>query len=80
MYKFAVLKNDSITNALSAFLKIPGILTGNICNGVSFQDSYGWCRLESSNYLKGTLLKTFILVFLETFKAADFLKNAAKLF
>ena len=34
MYKFAVLKNDSITNALSAFLKIPGILTGNICNGV----------------------------------------------
>ena len=76
MYKFAVLKNDSITNALSAFLKIPGTLTGNICNGVSFQDSYGWCRLESSNHFKGTLLKIFILVFPEIFKAAVFLKIA----
>ena len=72
MYKFTVLKSDSVTNTLLAFLKILRTLTGNICNGVRFQDSYGWCRLESSNYLKGTLLQKFILVFLETLKAAVF--------
>ena len=33
-------------------------------------DSYGWRGLESSNYLKGSLLKTFILVFPKTFKVA----------
>ena len=80
MYKFTVLKSDFTTNILLAFLKILGTLTGNICNGVSFQDSYGWCRLESSNYLKGTLLQTFILVFPETLKEAVFLKITAKLF
>ena len=80
MYKFIVLKSDFITNTLLAFLKILGTLTGNIGNGVSFQDRYGWCRLESSNYLKRILLKTFILVFPETFKAAVFLKITVKPF
>ena len=37
-----------------------------------FKDSYGWRGLESSNYLKGNLLKTFILVFPKTFKVAVF--------
>ena len=78
MYKFSVLKNDSVTNTLLAFLEILGTLTENICKGVNFQDSYGWCRLESSDYLKGSQLKTFILVFSETFKAAVFLKIAGK--
>ena len=80
MYKFIVLKGDSVTTVLLAFLKILGTLTRNICNGVSFQDNYGWCTLESSNYLKGTPLKTFIVVFPETFKAAVFLKIAGKFF
>ena len=80
MYKFSVLKSDSVTNTLLAFLKILGTLTGNISDGVSFQDSYGWWRLESSNYLKGILLQTFILVFPETFKVAVFLKIVTKIF
>ena len=80
MYKFTVLKSDFATNVLLPFLKIHGTLTGSICNGVSFQDSYGWYRLESSNYLKGTLLETFILVFPETFKAAVFLEIAGNFF
>ena len=36
LYKFTLLISDFITNALLAFLKILGILTGNVCNGVSF--------------------------------------------
>ena len=80
MYKFTVLKSDSVTNGLLAFLKILGALTGNICNGVIYQNSSGWCRLESSNYWKGTMLKTFILVFPETFKATVILKITGDLF
>ena len=34
--KFTLLRSDFVTNTLLAFLKILGILTGNICNGVSF--------------------------------------------
>ena len=78
MYKVAVLKGDSITNAPPAFLKILGTLTENICNENSFQCSYGWCRLESSNYLIETLLKAFIF-FAETFKAAVFSESRSKM-
>ena len=80
MLEFTELKCDSVTNALLAFLKILRTLAGNICNGVSFQDSYGHCGLESSNYLKGTPLKTFILVFPETLRAAAFSENHRKFF
>ena len=41
MYEFTVLKSDSVTNTLLAFLKILGTLTGNIGNGVSFQIAMG---------------------------------------
>ena len=78
MYKFTVLKSDSARKVLLAFLKILGTITGNICNGVPFQGSCGLCSLESSIYLKSTLLS--YLSFSETFKAAVFLKIAGKLF
>ena len=41
MFKFTELKCDFVTNALLAYLKILGTFTGNICNGVNFQDSHG---------------------------------------
>ena len=75
IYKFTVLKSDPITNnALPAFLKILGTLTGNICNGVSFQDSYEWCRLESSNYLLENLN------FSRNFQSSSFSQNRRKIF
>ena len=37
-------------------------------------------QLESSSHLKGTLLKTFVLVFPKIFKAAVFLKIAGNIF
>ena len=36
LYNFTLLKSDFVTNALLTFLKILGILTGNICNRASF--------------------------------------------
>ena len=75
MYKFTVLKSDPITNnALQAFLKILETLTGNIGNGVSFQDSYGWCRLKSSNYLLENLN------FSRNFQSSSFSQNRRKIF
>ena len=84
MYKFTLLKSHLTTNTLLALFKILGTLTGNsfffLCNGARFQNNYRWCKLKSSNYLKGNLRKTYILVFPETFKAAVFLKIAVKRF
>ena len=50
-------------------LKIIGKITGIICGGVSFQNIIGrW--LDSSNCLKGTLLKRFSWEFSKTSKTA----------
>ena len=50
-----LLKSDCTTDALTAISKILGAYKGNTCGGASFR-----CRLDSSNFLKGTLLKMFL--------------------
>ena len=72
MWKFTALKSDSTTNAVLAILKT---LTGNICNGISFQDSYGGVDWKAWNSTKDIYLR-----YSGNFQKRIFLKIAGKFF
>ena len=69
IYTVTVQKSFSITDAHVTISKILVTLTGNFSSGVSFSTIIGG-RINKSNCLKVTLLKTFFWEFPKTFKTS----------